>query len=91
MKFATSIPAAPPDANPNAGARTLPGKTNNPESVMTDAPDCKAEKVKAAPEDKGVARKCIDIQVQGDGGSNSPNGNPKKRAKSWHGVEEPKT
>ena len=91
MKYKTTIPTAPPEANPNAGARKVAGKTNMPESVMTDAPNPKSAATKDAKCEEGLVRKCIDIQVQGDGGSNSPNGNPKKRAKSWHGVEEPKT
>jgi hypothetical protein len=91
MKFKTTIPDAPPSASPEAGARKMAGKSNAPDANLSEAFHPSVETVKQAEEVKGCARKAIDIQVQGDGGSNSPNGNPKKRAKAWHGVEEPKT
>ena len=87
----TTIPQAPPDGTPNAGARKMAGKSSMPDANVSESLHPTVESVTEAKEEKGIARKCIDIQVQGDGGSNSPNGNPKKRAKSWHGVEEPKT
>jgi hypothetical protein len=91
VKFKTTIPAAPPEANPRAGARKVAGKTNGPEAVMTDAPSCKAAPVKEAKYVDGAAKKAIWSQVTGDGGSNSPNGDPKRRGRSFWGVEEPKT
>lgn len=75
----TTIPQAPPDANPQAGTRKMAGKTNGPESVMTDAPKPKAAAVKDAECKDGVARKCIDTQV-------GQNGNPKKRDASGWGT-----
>ena len=88
----TSIPPEPLlGITAVSGATTTPGKTSMPESVMTDAPKPKAAAVKDAEEVKGCARKCIDVQVQGDGGSNSPNANGKKRGRAWWGVNEPTT
>ena len=91
MKFATTIPDGPGKSTPAAGARRVTGKSIAPEATLRTGLQPKPQPVKQAEEVKDCARKCIDIQVQGDGGSNSPNGNPKKRAKGWHGVEEPKT
>jgi hypothetical protein len=87
----TTIPAEPGKSTPSAGACRVTGKSIAPEATLRTGLQPKGEATKQAEEVKGVARKCIDIQVQGDGGANSPNGNPKKRARSWHGVEEPKS
>lgn len=89
----TTIPAAPPEANPNAGTRTMQGKTNGPEAVLlgNDPGTRPASAVKDADCKEGLVRKCIDTQVRGDGGSRSPNGNPKTRARAFWGVDEPTT
>jgi len=87
----TTIPEGPGKGTPNAGARRVTGKSIAPEATLRTGLQPKSQAVKQAEEVKGAARKAIDIQVQGDGGSNSPNGNPKKRGKAFWGVEEPKT
>ena len=86
-KFKTTIPQAPPDGTPNAGARKMAGKSNEPEeNLLHHGPgDRPATAVKEAPEDKGVAARCIKIQVDGDG---IANGNPKKRARNYWGRDE---
>lgn len=77
----TTIPAAPPEANPNAGARTMAGKTNGPEAVLlgNDPGTRPASAVKNADCKEGLVRKCIDNQV-------GQNGNPKKRDASHWGT-----
>jgi hypothetical protein len=91
MKFATSIPASPGKSTPQAGATTVAGKSNAPDATLRTGMQPKPEAIREAQEVKGVARKCIDVQVQGDGGSLSPNGNPKLRGRAGWGVEEPKS
>ncbi len=85
MKFKTSIPEEPPDGTPQAGARTVTGKTSMPESVMTDAPKCKAEKVKEAQEVKGAARRAIDKQLRSDEVDGTTS-SPKKRDDNTFGI-----
>jgi hypothetical protein len=83
MKFKTTIPAPPPEADPHAGARTMAGKTNNPESVMTDAPHQKASAVKDAQCEDGAARKQIDKQLRSDGIDGTTSSPKKRDANSW--------
>jgi hypothetical protein len=85
----TSIPTAPPSANPEAGTRSI-GKSNDVEATLRKGSLPKSQSVTDAKCEDGVARKCIDIQVQGDGGANSPNGDPKRRSRSSWGVDEPR-
>jgi hypothetical protein len=86
----TTIPASPGPSTPQAGTRQVAGKSNECDAVLRTGKQPKPVAVKTAQEVKGAARKAIDTQVKGDGGSNSPNGNPKKRNRSGWGVEEPK-
>lgn len=81
----TSIPVAPPSADPNAGARKMPGKSNMQDGALIKGPAGKA--VTEAPVVPGVARRCIDIQVSGDD-KNSPNGNPKRRTRNRWGTND---
>ena len=85
----TTIPALPEDGTPNAGARKMAGKSNDAEANLLghDHANLPVTAVKEAEEDKGAARKCIDIQVDGDGGPDNPNGNPKKRARNYWGRD----
>ena len=87
----TTIPVETPDGTPNAGARQPKGKSSECDAVLLghDPGARTAVAVKTATEDKGVARRCIDKQVQGDGGANSPNGDPKRRSRNSWGVDEP--
>ena len=94
MKFKTSIPDEPMlGVTAVSGATKAPGKTNDAEANLLglDPGTRPSTAVTDAKCEEGVARKCIDIQVQGDGGSLSPNGNPKKRSRNFSGVEEPRT
>jgi hypothetical protein len=84
----TSIPVAPPSANPEAGTRSI-GKSNGTEATLRKGSLPKSQAVTDAKCDEGVARKCIDVQVIGDGTPGEPNGNPKKRSRNWHGITEP--
>ena len=91
MNYKTTIPDGPGDGTPQAGSSQPAGKSSECDAVLLghDPGIRPSEAVKEATEVKGAARKCIDIQVQGDGGSNSPNGNPKRRSRSSWGVSEP--
>ena len=83
----TTIPAGPGDATPDAGARQMAGKSNEPDATLRKGLQPKGEATKTAEEVKGAARKAIDIQVDGDGGPDNPNGNPKKRARNYWGRD----
>lgn len=87
MKFATTIPAAPPDGVPNAGARKMAGKTNGPEAVLlgNDPGTRPASKVKEAQEVKGAARRAIDEQLRSDEVDGTTS-SPKKRDDNTFGI-----
>ncbi len=87
VQSGTSIPVAPLCANPQAGARTVPGKSNTPTAVLygNDPGTRSVTAVRQAEEVKGAARKAIDTQVAGDD-TNSPNGNPKRRTRNRWGT-----
>jgi len=90
-KIKTTIPVYPPAATPNAGARTLPGKSNLPDANLLghSAGTRPSSAVTTAVCVEGAARKAIDIQVSGDD-TNSPNGNPKRRTRNRWGTEDNK-
>lgn len=85
----TTIPEGPGKSTPEEGARTVAGKSNEPDAVLRKGKLPKAEKITEAQEVKGAARKSIDIQVNGDGGTLSPNANGKRRGRAVWGVKEP--
>jgi hypothetical protein len=87
----TTIPTEPGKSTPNSGARRVTGKSIAPDAVLRKGLQPKGEATKNAEEVSGAARKAIKIQVQGDGGSNSPNGDPKRRGRNFWGVDEPKS
>jgi hypothetical protein len=92
-KIKTTIPSYPPDGTPQAGTRQPAGKSSACDAVLLghDPGTRPSSSVKDAQEVKGAAKKAIWIQVQGDGGSNSPNGDGKLRNKNAWGVEEPRS
>lgn len=73
----TSIPAGPGDGKPNAGARSVAGKSSMPDGALIKGP--KSEAVRQAQAVVHGARKAIDTQV-------GQNGNPKKRDASHWGT-----
>jgi hypothetical protein len=83
----TTIPIYPPISTPNAGTTQRPGKER---TQLEIGRSYKAEPVRDAQEVKGAALKATSIQVQGDGGSNSPNGDHHKRGRNYWGVDEPR-
>jgi hypothetical protein len=85
----TSIPVGPGKSTPEGGTTQPAGKSSECDAVLRKGKLPKAEKVTEAQEVKGAARKAIDIQVMGDGGSLSPNANGKKRGRAVWGVKEP--
>lgn len=88
----TSIPVAPPDGTPNAGTRQPAGKSSQCDAVLygNDPGTRPVSAVRDAQEDVGAAKRAISVQVQGDGGSNSPNGDHHRRNKGTWGVDEPR-
>lgn len=89
MNFKTSIPAGPGESTPDAGTKQPAGKSSEPGAVLRKGLLPKSESVREAVEVTGAARRAIDTQVRGDGGSNSPNGDPHRRNKATWGVTEP--
>jgi hypothetical protein len=86
-KIKTSIPVYPPDGTPQAGARTMPGKSNACDAVLLghDPGTRPSSAVRDAVCVDGAARSAIDIQVAGDD-VNSPNGSPKRRTRNRWGT-----
>jgi hypothetical protein len=66
-------------ANPSAGTRAIPGKTNDACSVMTDAYKATPEAVRQATSDAGACLRAVDKQT-------GENGNPKKRTRNRWGI-----
>jgi len=89
MKFKTTIPEIDPSKDASAGARPVSGKTNECDSVMTDAKVLKAEpeKVRDAVEVKNGARDAIDKQLRRDG-IDGTSSSPKSRNQNYWGVGE---
>jgi hypothetical protein len=86
MSLKTSIPVeAQTGVGGNSGARSVEGKTNECDSVITDATVLQAtpEEVRDAVEVEGVFRRAADIQINGDGSPGSPNANPKRRSDNF--------
>lgn len=83
-KFKTSIPDEPLlGITAVSGAFTTPGKTNNPESAMIDAPHQAASAVKTAEEVPGAARKAIDKQLRSDEVDGTTSSPKKRDSNSW--------
>lgn len=75
-------------AHPEAGARQMSGKSNEPDANLKFS-DKTSEEVKTVDMDanKGAAIKAALIQSQGDGAElNVTNGDPKKRERNSWGV-----